>query len=248
MSTEAFQPGQIWPGGRLDADALMAQWTIEFRHRTTPFDLSGIAFTEADWQALEWNAREALHLNAHREGQPLWWRHITLPQDAVNLHLIRAYDRVLAAWQQFIHLPHIRVINALPPPAECAFRMTQARGRLEAAQRRYESLVADTKALQQFSLRQFRIYQQLAALLADLEPLVEVLAAHAATAGGKPSVTKVSTDLLWHGREVLRLAGRTGNRPSQKERFLAPRLRINQLMGGAALQQAAFLKGLMNIS
>lgn len=239
MKTARETPGAIWKGAPLSPALLESQWSTELRHRDGDLDLAAIAFAEADWLALEWNAREALHLNGKGKPWPAPFRALLISQDSVNIHLLRSLQKVLEAWQQWIHLPRVRTMNTLPPPAECRFLLRQAWARLETAEAKYDSLLVRRRLLHQFSLRQWRILQQLAAILHDLGPLVP----GADTSGPGDPGTPAHID--WHARELRRLLGQPDYRPDLLRRIRAPRLEINRLLAAACLYQAAFLRTLL---
>ncbi len=58
------------------------------------------------------------------------------------------------------------------PPTESRLLLKQASGRLEAGQWKQDSVLSGKQAFQQFSLRQWRFYQQVSAFFNDLESLV----------------------------------------------------------------------------
>jgi len=248
MSREDLQPGKIWPGTELSSLVLMEQWAVEFRHQGNKAEQAHIVFTDSGWEDLEWNAREALHLNTGLARAPTLWRHLFLPQEGINTHLLRSLHMILNAWQQWIQLPHVRVINGLPGATECRMLLKQARGRLESAQSKQDSLVSRKQAFQQFSLRQWRFYQQVCAFFNDLDLLVSGSADFAYGQEPSSGIDSMARDILWHSKELLLLLQRPEFKPSQLVRLRAPRLKINKLTGANCLYHAGLLKSLMNFS
>ena len=248
MSEEVLQPGQIWPGSPLSPDTLEGQWGIEFRHHSSKADLVSVAFSDSGWEDLEWNAREALHINSGKARMPHLLRHLFLPQETINTHLLRSLQMLLSAWQQWMQLPHVRVINSLPPPSESWLFLNQAAGRLETAKSKQDSLLSSKQSLQHFSLRQWRFYQQLSAYFNDLEPLVNGSSSYALLLQPEKKDQLFLDDIMWHDKELLLTLKRPQYRPGQWERLKAPRLRINKWLGTNCLYHAHLLKTLMNLT
>ncbi|HKJ91030.1 MAG TPA: hypothetical protein VJ960_07850, partial [Oceanipulchritudo sp.] len=88
-------------------------------------------------------------------------------------------------------------------------------------------------------LRQWRLLQQLAAILHDLGPLVT------GSPGADTGDPGTPAHIDWHARELRRLLGQPDYRPDLLRRIRAPRLGINRLLATACLYQAAFLRTLL---
>jgi hypothetical protein len=245
MNAHVVKPGHIRQGLDLTPSVLEAQWKMELRHRNHNVDLSALAFSKSDWVDLEWNAKEALFVNGKWSRYPGHIRKFFIDQDAVNIHLIRTYQKLLGAWQQWTHLPYVRSIASLPSPSECTFLLGQAWARLDRAHEKYYSLTEGKHLLREFSLRQWRLFQHLSALLADLDPLVRGTADYLKRHGNnRDSSVSLEKDILWHTRELQVLLGRLDSRPGLKARIRAPRLEINRLLAQSCLLQADFLRTL----
>ena len=247
MSREVFQPGQVWPGTELTPSVFQAQWQIEFTQIDNLPGLAEIVFTDASWEELDWNAREALHLNNRWPKAPGIWRHLFVPQDPVNMHLMRSLQMLLLAWQHWLQLPFVGSISTLPAVAERYSILGRANGRFEQAQVKIASLQSRRKLLQQFSLRQWRLYQHVSALYNDLEPLVEGSANYGLFHDRENSIQKIAADIRWHAKELHLLVKRPEYRPSQKLRLWANRLRINQLSSATCLYHSTLLQELLSI-
>ena len=241
MSQTAFTPGQIWHGLPLSLELLERQWGLELRHRAAEPQAHAADFTAADWADLEWNAREVLRLAARWPRAPRWWRDCFLPQAAVNHHLLYALQKLLGAWQQPMLAPRLRNTPALPPLRDRLLLLGQARGRLQAAMAKAESLRARGKALQQFSLRQWRLFQQVALLYGDLLPLAEGAAAELARTGCT-AAGQMREDIAWHSRTLLARTGQPDHKPGLVARVRGPRIEMNRLAGAACLYHHGLLR------
>ncbi len=240
MSPTAFPPGQIWHGLPLSAELLERQWALELQYRATePQALAG-AFTAADWADLEWNARAVLRLNARWPRAPRWVRHCLLPQAPINHHLLYALQKLVGAWQQSLQSPPLKNAPALPPPQDRLLLLGQAHGRLQAALAKAHSLGARRKVLQQFSLRQWRLFQQVALLYGDLLPLAEGAAAEAARRGA--ATGRLPEDIRWHTKALLASSGQPDLTPGLVDRVRGPRLETNRLAGAACLYHHQLLR------
>lgn len=249
MNHRSFQPGQVWAGISPTAALLETQWNLELRHHLFSFDLPKLAFTNDDWEALDWNAREALHLNGKFSAIPVWLRTFFLPQNRINIHLIRALVKLLGAWQQWSLMPYVRTLNTLPSLAETNFSLNQAMSRLEIAEEKHNSLASKKQLFQQISIRQWRYYQQVASLFNDIDPLVT--GASVFLKGNSlqlESVQRLQNDLVWHGKELRRRMNVFGDRPDLFARIQLPGFEINRLIGTNCLIHSGFLRELMKIS
>jgi hypothetical protein len=232
----------------LSPDTLERQWEIEFRHHASKADLVSVAFSDSGWEDLEWNAREALHLNNGKTRMPYLLRHIFLSQEKINTHLLRSLQMLLSAWQQWMQLPHVRVINSLPSPSDGYRFVDQAFGRLETAKEKQDSLLSGKQSLQHFSLRQWRYYQQLSAFFNDLEPLVKGASSYAVLIQPDKKDQFFLEDILWHDKELHLTLKHPEYRPGQWERLKAPRLRVNKWLGTNCLYHANLLKFLTELN
>lgn len=246
MKGPAFQPGTIWPGEPLTAATLERQWQQEFFQASQSLDLNELAFAPTDWADLEWNGRESLHLNARYPRLPMVLRALVVDQDRVNLHLIRSLQKVLAAWQQWLHLPATRSLTQLPSRSECLFLVHQAAGRLEQAEARLDSLSTGKQLFHQFSLRQWRLWQQVASLFNDLTPFITATRALVKGTPGREATPSLAEDVLWHTRECLLLLGPMDGRPALWERLRAPRFEVNRMLAALCLLHGSFLQTLIH--
>ena len=248
MSRESFQPGQIWSGTELTHSVLEKQWMEELSLVENRAVIVVSAFTEETWADLEWNAREALHLNGLWPSAPRFWRHLFLKQDPVNTHLMRSLQILLSAWQAWTQLPWVRNMDIEMAPGELSSIIVQAGGFLDAASVKGDSLLSRKNAFRQFSIRQYRLYQQISAFFRSLEAVVARCSLYLGKFHPSQKAEVRDEDIQWHTKELFRLVGPPDYRPSQWKRLVAPRLHINQLIGANCLYHSSLLRILMNVN
>ena len=248
MKGEIIQPGQAWEARPLSADFLIQQWEAVMHHQSARPALTKLAFTNADWEDWEWNAKEALFLNEKLQSLPTFLRRWVLPQDPINFHLLHASQKLVMSWRQWAELPGIKNSNLLRDRVNVSFLLLSAMGRIDHARTKYDSLIASGKMLQNISLRQHRFYQQLTALYLDLNPIVSLARENAISTEGESSpLASLEKDILWHAKELLRLVGQPDYRPDLVARARVPGVEINRLLGTVCLFHAQFLKSLIRL-
>jgi hypothetical protein len=249
MSLIDIQPGQVWPAKVPTAGDFTNQWEQELYYRSKSLQFTHLVFPESDWNEWEWHGNMVLELNDKWPTAPAWFRNVIVPQDKINDHLIHGYQKLVAGWLQWENFSLSKSIHWHPAKEQRALLLLSAKARLADASVKTNSLIHKKKAFQCISLRQYRLYQHLAALLNDLEPLIDgiILHAHEHIQDNHEFYASME-NIMWHAREALSLVGRLDYTPELKERLKTHRVKINRMLGIACLYHAAFLKATVNKS
>ena len=107
MKTVAIMPGTILEARPLSPEFLAAQWASEMMHASASLNLSELAFSDDDWAAWEWNAREVIHLNTIGGSFLAGMRLLFGAQTKINFHLLHAYRNLIAGWRQWEKLEQV---------------------------------------------------------------------------------------------------------------------------------------------
>lgn len=243
MASSTPRPGQIWETRPITSDFLEQQWLLEVNHKANSLDMKEFAFTESDWKVWDWNANMGLLFNSRWNRTPALLRNLLIPQMTINHHFIESFQKLIGGWQQWGDLARLKQIYWQPDDQDLSSLLLSGINRLDQARGKYDSLTYKNQAFQIVSLRQHRFFQNLAALLMDLEPLVQAVAGYAAIHHREPeSVLSARDDILWHSREAFTLVGSLQRKPSLMQRLQAPRVRVNRMLGIACLCHCTFLR------
>lgn len=250
MKAGSITPGSIVKAGPLTPEFLLGQWSSEMVHSSASLNLHQLAFSAADWASWEWNAREAIHLNSKGGTLYAGLRLLHITQSRINFHLLHAYRNLISGWRQCEKLNHYTDLAGEAGASGTSFLLVSALGRLEQAEVKNSSMQNQKhKVMQAASVRQLRYFQQLTALLVDLNPLIaaeDLVTGLPAEAAARLAQTR--GDILWHVKELLRLLGPLENQPGLIQRLRIPRVAANRLLGNACLYHALHLKTMLGES
>lgn len=248
MSEAPIQPGLIWKCNALSPEFFIDRWESEIHTYSPGHDMVDIAFSASIWDDWKWNAGEALHLNRKWQASPKVFRHLFLPQNMINLYLLRAHRELITSWRQWAGLPKVHGLPILHETHNPTFLTLSAMGRIDQAKLKHESLVEKKKSLQVFSLRQQRFYQNLTAIYLDLSPLIKIAVQYGESVDpDNPDLSGLEEDIDWHVKELQRLVGPVNYRPELASRVRSPRIEINRLLGMLCLYHLRFLRTIIKL-
>jgi hypothetical protein len=230
-------PGTIIPAVTLTPSCLISEWENLALYSETSLPQTSCP-EEKDFIDIEWNAEESIRQCSRYNNVPLGIRSFLTRNHVSNGTLLFSSEKLIQAWQQTLCAGILRDI-------ECS-RLNQliqiSRGALgwhQQARIKFASLSEKIAPLQQFSVRQWRLYWFLTRALNDIETVA------IGTSESNPFTQDKTSSLLehihWHTAQLNNLLSPV-KPPSLLQRIRTPLLEINRLCSMTCIYHAKLLR------
>jgi hypothetical protein len=234
-------PGLVIAERPCSPEVLLHDWNSSHLLSLPVFEFPFTYPKASDIEDINWNGREAIRRCAKGRGLPQLWRAHWMPMDPANACLIFSVKRLTETWQQVLHpaafptLPEAALRELLPVCTSAACWYQQAK-------LKFNRLAEQPRALQQFSLRQWRFHFFISRALDDLGAVVRQICN---LQPANEQLGEIARHLTWHTDELHRLVS-AHQTPDLLQRLSAPRFDINRLAATCCIHHATLLERLID--